>query len=642
MKKYTLILLVYISLSAKSQVVNRFRDSTWFAKSVRFDSAIYLIKGASNGKVLTSDAYGRATWQSASGGVSQSALDDSINSVRSIRKVDTLYKNLDSIIYKINGIRYAIKDSSGGLTDSTIFATKNYVNSLNGSNATITSLNDSITSVRNIRKVDTLYRNLDSIIYKINSIRYAIKDSTGADLYALITGGNNTLYVSKQGNNATGTKGNRALPYLTIQAAINASTAGDVVLVMEGTYIENVALKDSVKLVAETWGGVTIQHAGTSNTWAISSPTTTVLGIGAYYDIFIWGFRITNPTSEATIKIQAQRLNVVLAYLEAKSKDATYISKIYLYASSTSSGFVEIDVVDVKAISSSVAQFGFDGAVGTEIASVYALPTCHIKVLNFTEVTTIPLDYIGWQNWNWKVDVVNSNTINAGGIFGEIYHQNCNGHVGIYRSIRTGSQGNDHLVFYMPEGTQQLTIDYFYSAGQERVITDAGNSVINIGQMYTDGLIFSTVPAGKTQIINADKIRRINSKATSIFYIFPTGAGSKVKLNCNYCESNGSGKGTIYTFNNSNVAMDIYLSGEFYNSNATNSLVIQDDATATIKYKINGSAILRNNQSAGTKAYGSLTNARSLYINGGLGVTQTNSGTAPTVVTGAISIDTGY
>jgi len=478
---------------------------------------------------------------------------------------------------------------------------------------------------------------IQSILDKVN-----ILDTTSityADLYALITGGNNTLYVSKQGNNATGTKGNRALPYLTIQAAINASTAGDVVLVMEGTYIENVALKDSVKLVAETWGGVTIQHAGTSNTWAISSPTTT--GIGAYYDIFIWGFRITNPTSEATIKIHAQRLNVVLPYLEAKSKDATYISKIYLYASSTSSGFVEIDVVDVKAIST-VTQFGFDGAVGTEIASVYALPTCHIKVLNFTEVTTFPLDYIGWQNWNWKVDVVNSNTINAGGIFGEIYHQNCNGHVGIYRSIRTGSQGNDHLVFYMPEGTQQLTIDYFYSAGQERVIHDAGNSVINIGQMYTDGLIFSTVPAGKTQIINADKIRRINSKATSIFYIFPTGAGSKVKLNCNYCESNGSGKGTIYTFNNSNVAMDIYLSGEFYNSNATNSLVIQDDATATIKYKINGSAILRNNQSAGTKAYGSFTNARSLYINGGLGVTQTNSGTAPTVVTGAISIDTGY
>ena len=171
MKKYTLILLVFISLSAKSQVVNRFRDSTWFAKSVRFDSAIYLIKGASNGKVLTSDAYGRATWQSASGGVSQSALDDSINSVRSIRKVDTLYKNLDSIIYKINGIRYSIKDSVNDLS----------------SYALQSSLNDSTSALRLIRKVDSSYifknASNDSIcqIAIINGVSYrsCAKDSTG-------------------------------------------------------------------------------------------------------------------------------------------------------------------------------------------------------------------------------------------------------------------------------------------------------------------------------------------------------------------------------------------------------------------------------------------------------------------------------
>lgn len=137
MKKYTLILLVFISLSAKSQVVNRFRDSTWFAKSVRFDSAIYLIKGASNGKVLTSDAYGRATWQSASGGVSQSALDDSINSVRSIRKVDTLYKNLDSIIYKINGVRYAVKDSVGSGGGSQTLSISNDTLTISGGNSVI-------------------------------------------------------------------------------------------------------------------------------------------------------------------------------------------------------------------------------------------------------------------------------------------------------------------------------------------------------------------------------------------------------------------------------------------------------------------------------------------------------------------------
>jgi len=115
MKKLIAILLLFISFSASSQIVNKFRDSTWFAKGVRFDSAIYLIKGASNGKVLTSDASGRATWQTfSSSGVSQGALNDSINAVRSIRKVDTLYRNLDSLVFKINGIRYAIKDSSGG------------------------------------------------------------------------------------------------------------------------------------------------------------------------------------------------------------------------------------------------------------------------------------------------------------------------------------------------------------------------------------------------------------------------------------------------------------------------------------------------------------------------------------------------
>ncbi len=462
----------------------------------------------------------------------------------------------------------------------------------------------------------------------------------GGGTCTFVGNGENTLYVSKDGNDITGTKGDRTKTFLTIQAAINAATKDDIVVVQNGVYIENLQLKDTVKLIAENWGGATIANANVLNTIGITSPNITDLGTGFYHDIFIWGFKIVNNTGEATIRIKAQNLYVKLAYLQARSKNATYQSKIQLYASQTSKGFFECDIVDCEAISS-VTQFGFDGAESSEIAGTYAVPTCRIGVLTFTEITTTPYDYIGWQNWDWDVDAINSNTINAGGGFGEIYHQNCNGHVGIYRSIRTGSQGNNSVVFYMPEGTQQLTIDYFYSAGQERVIVDGGNSVINIGQMYTDGLIFSFVPAGKTQIINADKIRRINSKATSIFYIFPTGAGSKVKLNCNYCESNGSGAGTIYTYNNSNVAMDIYVSGEYYNANATNSLVLQDDATATIKYKINGSAIFRSNQSAGTKAWGNFTNARNFYIVGGMGVTNAATGTTPTIVTGSIQTDTG-
>ena len=455
------------------------------------------------------------------------------------------------------------------------------------------------------------------------------------------------MYVSKQGSNATGTKGDRSKPYLTIQAAIDAAVGGDVVLVMEGTYVENIALKDYVKLISETWGAATIQHDTITDSWGISSPDTTILGIGIYNEIFITGFRITNPQMEPTIKIMAKNLYVKLAYLEAKSKNVSYQSKIQMYPSSTSVGVFECDVVDINSISDTV-QFGFDGATyGTEIGAVYAIPTCHIKVCNFTEITTTPMDYIGWQNWDWKVDAINSNTINAGSTFGEIFHQNCNGHVGTYRSIRTGAQGNDRTVFYLSDsdGNQTLTIDYFYSEGQERIIDCRGvaNNIINIGWMQTDGLIFISTFAGKTTILNAQTIKRINSKATAIFYIFPTGANGKVKLNCNYCESNGSGEGVIYTYNNLNVALDIYLQGEYYNSNASNSLVIHDDATATVKYKINGSAIFRNNQSASIKAWGNFTNNRNLYIIGAMGVTNsatTGAGTI-TTVTGSIQTDTG-
>lgn len=115
MRKIAVIIFVLVSISANAQIVNKFRDSTWFKSGVRFDSTLFFTKGAGSGKVLTSDANGRATWQTfSSAGVTQGALDDSISAVRAIRKVDTIYKNLDSIVFKINGIRYSVLDSTGG------------------------------------------------------------------------------------------------------------------------------------------------------------------------------------------------------------------------------------------------------------------------------------------------------------------------------------------------------------------------------------------------------------------------------------------------------------------------------------------------------------------------------------------------
>ena len=182
MKKYTLILLSLISFTANSQIVNKFRDSTWFAKGVRFDSEIYLTKGASNGKVLTSNAFGCATWQNASGGVSQTTLNDSITAVRSIRKVDTIYRNLDSIIFKINGIRYSIKDSSGTSSGGTVTSVS--VVTANGISGTVANATTTpaITLIADtISKFATRKQLLDSIT-SINSRVPIVTDSQSLSL----------------------------------------------------------------------------------------------------------------------------------------------------------------------------------------------------------------------------------------------------------------------------------------------------------------------------------------------------------------------------------------------------------------------------------------------------------------------------
>lgn len=60
--------------------------------------------------------------------------------------------------------------------------------------------------------------------------------------------GNVTFVDTVNGSDATGTPGDQALPYKTIQAAIDDSVAGDLVWVWPGTYAEGVELKTGVNL----------------------------------------------------------------------------------------------------------------------------------------------------------------------------------------------------------------------------------------------------------------------------------------------------------------------------------------------------------------------------------------------------------
>lgn len=169
MRKLLLILLLnaFAIMLSMAQIVNKFRDSSQFTKGVRFDSTLHfagLKTGvAADSIILVADVNGTVKKINKSSLLiaGQIALDDSIAALRAIRKVDSIYRNSDSIIYKINGIRYSIKDSTANLSGY----------------ALQTSLNDSVSALRLVRKVDTLYRNLDSIIFTINGIRRAIKDT---------------------------------------------------------------------------------------------------------------------------------------------------------------------------------------------------------------------------------------------------------------------------------------------------------------------------------------------------------------------------------------------------------------------------------------------------------------------------------
>lgn len=60
-----------------------------------------------------------------------------------------------------------------------------------------------------------------------------------------------TCYVSVTGDDATGQRGNSALPFATIAAALAASSAGDVILLGPGTFTANVGLIEHRYLVGQ-------------------------------------------------------------------------------------------------------------------------------------------------------------------------------------------------------------------------------------------------------------------------------------------------------------------------------------------------------------------------------------------------------
>lgn len=131
MRKTLLILFALISLSVNAQIVNKFRDSTWFAKGVQFDSTLNF-KGLKTGGVA--DTF--VVVAKSTGTVSKIPKSTFLSGVSS-GGVTSVATNTGS------GITGGTITSTGTLViDTTIVSTKNYVNAkfAQTTNGTVTSV----------------------------------------------------------------------------------------------------------------------------------------------------------------------------------------------------------------------------------------------------------------------------------------------------------------------------------------------------------------------------------------------------------------------------------------------------------------------------------------------------------------------
>lgn len=260
MKNITYILLLF-SLSVFGQRPNNFNDSTNFARPVRFAVPPYIIQGAGNGKVLTSDANGRATWQTfSSSGVTQQALNDSI-------------ARLDSTI---NTLQTSLNDTANVLR-GLIPEVSTY--------ATITNLKDSTSLLRSLipqTPTFSLSKNSakDSIVTVFNGTRSAVKDSI-ANLTNYVT--NTTL------TDSLAEKTNKLISF-------NAYTTSDTL-----------RLTDADKVIEMNVGTANNLVIPTNTAYAFPVGTQIVLiQIGAGQTTFVPASGVTVHSSGSKLKLTGQ------------------------------------------------------------------------------------------------------------------------------------------------------------------------------------------------------------------------------------------------------------------------------------------------------------------------------------------------
>lgn len=120
MKKLLFCLLIFAALDSAGQVVNRFRDSTWFKANTQFDAGVRITTNPGSGKVLTSDGIGNATWQPGSSVDTNSFWSTHGNS--GTNPVTHYLGTTDSVQFLIRNIAGVVESAAIGITGENFLA----------------------------------------------------------------------------------------------------------------------------------------------------------------------------------------------------------------------------------------------------------------------------------------------------------------------------------------------------------------------------------------------------------------------------------------------------------------------------------------------------------------------------------------
>ncbi len=319
----------------------------------------------------------------------------------------------------------------------------------------------------------------------------------GGGLASVQTG--NTLYVSKDGNNATALRERLDLPFLTINAAVAAASSGDTVVVFPGIYEELARLKTEL--------GVSYQFIGKGEVQLVTTSFDPVIGdnnTAGTCEIIAPGWTFTARNFQSCIEIYDPLTNVKIICKELKCQ--TGVGAIQMY----------------------------DGTLTIEAEKVHNTATGQAIYYDGTGVVI-----------NAKIDTVQSvGDVAILGDSGSIY-------LVAKKIVKYDSVNADYLVYLLPATTSSVWIeaDLIYTEkGWATYVQGSSTSCyIKAKRIQSGGTC--TVVGGSSGMVSVQAQEIVNHRTTSPYGLIHAEGGNMTVIGARLVRLGGGGGADVKTSN---------------------------------------------------------------------------------------------